>query len=421
MSHKIKTLTNGLRIVTVPMKDNPTVTVLVLVGTGSDYETKQQSGISHFLEHMCFKGTVKRPTAMHISHELDALGCEYNAFTDHELTGYYAKGDAKHFKKLMDVVADVYLNSTFPDNEIEKEKGVISEEINMYEDMPQHAVHDLFDELMYGDTPAGRNIAGNHKTVHAMTRSDFVQYKNSNYVPENTVVVIAGNIDTKIASDEAARHFSSFEKKKLPKKEKTIISKTSGQILKKEKSTDQVHLMLGLPAFPRKSAKHKVLRVLSGVLGAGMSSRLFHKLREEMGVCYYVRARARANNDTGDFYINAGVTTSRSTEVITVLLQECNRLKNEEVSENELRKVKNYLIGTMKLGLESSDDIATFYGTQLLLKGEIKNLKDKQKDIESVTAKDIRKMAQEIFTGDKIRLALIGPKEVVIDKKILAF
>jgi len=169
-----KTLKNGLRIVTVPMKENPTVTVLVLVGTGSDYETKKINGISHFLEHMCFKGTIKRPTSQTISHELDALGCQYNAFTDHEMTGYYAKGDAKNFKQIFDVVTDIYLNSTFPEAEMEKEKGVIIEEINMYEDMPQRHIQDMFQEVLYGDQPSGWNIAGTKENVKNMVRDNFV-------------------------------------------------------------------------------------------------------------------------------------------------------------------------------------------------------------------------------------------------------
>ncbi len=420
MEHKIKTLKNGLRIVTVPMKDNPTVTVLVLVGTGSDYEKKEENGISHFLEHMCFKGTTKRPTAMHISHELDELGSEYNAFTDHEMTGYYAKSDAKHFKELMDVVADVYLNSTFPETEIEKEKGVIVEEINMYEDMPQRHVHDIFDEIIYGDTAAGRNIAGTHKTVRSMTRDNFIRYKNNNYVPENTVVVIAGSVDSNLVNKEVGQYFKDFKKSKVPKKEKSVIV-PGLKVLKKTKPTDQVHLMLGVPAFPRKSEKYKVLHILSAVLGAGMSSRLFHKLREEMGVCYYVGAHGSARHDSGYFAINAGVTTARTGEVIKVLLEECTRLKTELVGEKELKKVKSYLMGNMKLSLESSDDIAIFYGTQMLLKNEIKTLQAKQKEVEAVTPAQIKRLANEIFQDNNIHLALVAPASVKIDQKSLHF
>jgi len=420
MKYSIKTLNNGLRVVTVPMKDNPTVTVLTIVGTGSDYEQKDLGGISHFLEHMCFKGTVKRPTSQIISHELDSLGCEYNAFTDHEMTGYYAKGDSKHFKKLLDVVGDIYLNSTFPETEIEKEKGVIIEELNMYEDMPQRRVYDLFDELVYGDTPAGRNIVGTVKTINSMNHDKFVQYKNAQYTAPNTIVVVSGNIDPKISNKEVEKIFGNLNNKLPNKKEKSIIQ-NNAKLKIQNKKTDQVHLMLGLKAYDRKNPKNKTLRMLSSVLGAGMSSRLFNKLREEMGVCYYVGAHVSTRKETGIFAINAGVTTARTNEVIKVLLEELKKLTTELVPEKELKKVQNLLIGNMKLGLESSDDIASFYGNQLLLRGEIKTLKDKERDILEVSAKDIMKLAKELVKEENLRLAIVGPESLKIDKNILKF
>src|SRR5574343_674288 len=180
---KKKVFKNGLRVITVPMKDNPTATVLVLVEAGSKYEDKKINGISHFLEHMCFKGTQKRPRAIDISKELDAIGSQYNAFTAQEYTGYYAKADAKHFKKIFDVVSDIYLNSTFPETEMQKEKGVIIEEINRYEDMPHRHVQDLIMKLLYGDQPAGWNIAGEKENILKMKRGDFVKYKGEHYLP----------------------------------------------------------------------------------------------------------------------------------------------------------------------------------------------------------------------------------------------
>src|SRR6185503_7683697 len=197
MKFSKKVLKNGLRVVTIPMKDNPTVTVLVLVEAGSKYETKKVNGISHFLEHMCFKGTVKRPKAIDISKELDALGSQYNAFTAQEYTGYYAKSDARHFGRIFNVVSDIYLNSTFPDAEIQKEKGVIIEEINMYEDMPNRHVQDLLMKLLYGDTPAGWNVAGEKGNIMEMKRNDFVNYKKAHYLPEATVIIVAGRVSEK--------------------------------------------------------------------------------------------------------------------------------------------------------------------------------------------------------------------------------
>ena len=207
MKFQKKVLHNGLRVITIPMKDNPTATVLVLVEAGSKYENKKVNGISHFLEHMCFKGTVKRPKAVDISKELDALGSQYNAFTAQEYTGYYAKSDAKHFKQILDVVSDVYLNSTFPEIEMQKEKGVIIEEINMYEDMPNRHVQDLLMKLLYGDQPAGWNIAGEKQNVLNMKREDFVLYHQQHYLPEATVLVVAGQVTAKQVSKEVNRIF----------------------------------------------------------------------------------------------------------------------------------------------------------------------------------------------------------------------
>lgn len=406
---KKKIFKNGLRVVTVPMSDNPTVTVLVLVGTGSDYEVKELGGISHFLEHMCFKGTVKRPTAQSISHELDALGCQYNAFTSHEMTGYYAKSDSKNFKKIFDVISDIYLNSTFPESEIEKEKGVIVEEINMYEDMPQSHVQDLFQEVLYGDQPAGRNVAGTKEKVRAMTREDFVKYKKSHYVAEGTVIIVAGSVTESEVYKESVKHFGNVHTGKKGKKVKTDDKQSKSNVLVKNKVTDQTHFVLGVRSFPLKDKRNTTLSVLSAVLGAGMSSRLFIKLREEMGVAYYVRAYNDPSLDRGSFQISAGVNNARTEEVIKEILKECTKLKNEKVSAEELAKVKSMLIGNMKLSLEATDDIANFYGSQELMKGEIKTLNEKIASINKVTSTDIQKMANLIFKNDKINLSLIGP------------
>lgn len=419
---KKKILKNGLRVVTIPMKDNPTVTVLVLVGTGSDYEKKEVNGISHFLEHMCFKGTEKRPNAKIISHELDALGCQYNAFTSHEMTGYYAKADSKKFKQIFEIVSDIYLNSTFPEAEIEKEKGVICEEINMYEDMPSRHVQDLFQEVLYGDQPAGRNIAGSKHNVNKMTRDDFVKYKNAHYVAESTVIVVAGNIKETDVNEEIKKYFGNIDSSKKSKKVKTKISQNKPNTLIKYKDTDQTHFVLGVRSFDTFSENNSILSVLSGILGAGMSSRLFIKLREEMGVAYYVRSYNDVSTDYGAFQISAGVNNARTEEVIKEILKECARLKTELVPEEELKKVKSFLIGNAKLSLEATDDIANFYGNQEVLKGSMRSIEEKAKKINMVEAKDIQNIAKKIFVTKNLNLSIIGPfKEKARFEKLLTF
>lgn len=419
---KKKTYKNGLRVVTIPMKDNPTVTVLVLVGTGSDYEPKEINGISHFLEHMCFKGTIKRPTAQSISHELDSLGCQYNAFTGNQMTGYYAKGDSKNFKQIFDVVSDVYLNSTFPETEMEKEKGVIIEEINMYEDMPQAHVQDLWSEVLYGDQPAGRSTLGPKENISKMIRDNFVNYKAGHYVSSNTVIIVSGNIKNDDVYKEVDKYFKNIPSTKSEKKEKTKSTQKTPNVLIKYKETDQTHFVLGVRTFPLMDKRNTTISLLGAVLGAGMSSRLFNKLREEMGVAYYVRAYNDPSLDYGSFQISAGVNNTRTEEVVKEILNECNTLKTEKVGDRELDKVKSFLIGNMKMSLEATDDVANFYGSQELMKNEIKTLEEKIKEIKSVTSSDIQKMAKIIFKTENLNLAIIGPfKEDAQFRDILKF
>ncbi len=409
MKFKKTILKNGLRLITIPMKDNPTATVLVLVETGSKYEDKKVNGISHFLEHMCFKGTVKRPKAIDISKELDGLGSVYNAFTAQEYTGYYAKSDARHFSQIFDIVSDVYLNSTFPEAEMQKEKGVIIEEINMYEDMPQRHVQDLLMKLLYGDQPAGWNIAGEKENILNMKRDDFVKYKKQHYLPEATVLIVAGQVTEAEVMREVNKIFTKVSRGKKIGKIKVKEKQTKPEVLVKFKETDQTHFVLGVRSYDFFDKKSAALSVLGGILGGGMSSRLFQKLREEMGVGYYVRAYNDAYTDHGFFQISAGVDNKRIDEVLEAVLDECRKLIKEEVTEEELNKVKECLIGNMKLTLESSDDIANFYGGQELLKRELKSADEKSKEIRKVTSNQIQTLAKDIFKDNKLNLALIGP------------
>ncbi len=417
-----KVLKNGLRVITVPMKDNPTVTVLVLVEAGSKYETKNVNGISHFLEHMCFKGTIKRPKAVDISKELDGLGSQYNAFTAQEYTGYYAKSDARHFKQIFDIVSDIYLNSTFPDVEMQKEKGVIIEEINMYEDMPQRHVQDLMMKLLYGDQPAGWNIAGEKKNILNMKRDDFVKYKSRHYLPEATVLIVAGQVTEREVFREVKKIFGKVLRGKKDDKVKVKDAQSKPEVLVNFKKTDQTHFVLGVRTYDLFDKKNVILSVLGGMLGGGMSSRLFVKLREELGVGYYVRAYNDSYTDHGFFQISAGVDNKRIDEVIYAVLEECVKLKSYKVPEDELNKVKEFLIGNMKLSLESSDDIANFYGGQELLKREMVGAQEKAKKIRKVTANQIQNLAKDIFKNNRLNLALIGPfKEKAKFLKILKF
>ncbi|MCK9345288.1 MAG: insulinase family protein [Candidatus Pacebacteria bacterium] len=409
MKFKKKVLPNGLRMLAVPMADNPTTTVLVLVETGSKYESKAKNGISHFLEHMCFKGTTNRPNTSDLSKELDGLGCEFNAFTGQEFTGYYAKGKAADFPKLLDIISDLYLNPLLKEDEIEKEKGVIVDEINMYDDMPMQKVHEVWMDLLYGDQPAGWKISGERDVVRSMSRKDIAQYRKAHYVANATTVIVTGNIDAATAFKEVAKKFKGISQNKKGSKKKTRDTQSKPVVAIKHKETDQTHFILGVRTFPVYDKRNSIISVLGGILGSGMSSRLFRKLRDEMGVGYYVNAGNRASTDSGYFAVSAGVANDRLGEVLRAVIAELNHLKKDLVSDEELSKVKEHIVGMMYLGLESSDDLAEYYGMQEVLHREIRTPKEREELIRAVTAEDIRVMAKKIFVDKNLNLALIGP------------
>jgi predicted Zn-dependent peptidase len=422
MKYKKKILPNGLRVITIHMADTPTVTVLVMVEAGSEYESKDKNGISHFLEHMVFKGTDKRPTALTISKELDAIGSYYNAFTAEEYTGYYAKSASKHAHTIFDVISDIYLNPAFPEKEIEKEKGVIVEEINMYRDLPHRHVWELFTELLYGDQPAGWNIAGTKENVLNMKREDFVTYRSKHYVPEATTVIVAGNFDEKAIYKDILNSFGKIPRSKKDKKTKTREFQNAPKMVVEERPIDQSHLVMGVRGFHLKHPQAPALRLLNAVLGAGMSSRLFQKLREEMGVGYYVRSSYDAYIDHGYFSVAVGADIKRVEEVITAIIAELNKLKTELVPADELQKTKDHLIGTLALGLESSDSLAEFYGYQEILRRELRTPSDIVKEIKAVSAEEIRAVAKKIFIDKNLNLAIVGPvKDQDKIKKVLKF
>lgn len=392
----------------VPIKGAPSVTVMSMVETGSEYETKDKNGISHFLEHMFFKGTKNRPSSLDISKEFDGMGAEHNAFTSNEITAYYGKSATKNFERILDIISDMYINPTFPEAEMEKEKGVIIEEINMYEDLPQRKVHDVLGELMYGDTPYGWSIAGPKENITNMKIQDFHNYRKAHYVAEKTLVIVAGDVKPNDAFKKIEKAFKNIEVGKRIKKNKIKESQSAPQIKIKNKETDQSHLVLGFRTFALSDKRMPVLKVLSAILGGGMSSRLFQKMREELGICYYVYSGINDYTDHGNFIIPAGVDKNRLQDAVSGILSELRKIKDEKVSPEELRKAKDYLVGRMYLGLESSDSLVGFYGFQEIMREKIKTPKEVEKEIEKITAGDIQKLAKQIFSEKNINLAVVG-------------
>lgn len=402
-------LSNGLRVIFVPQPDSLTATVLVLVEAGSKYETKKINGVSHFLEHLCFKGTKKRPTSFDITSELESLGAVSNAFTGHEATGYFAKVRKDKISEALDIIADLYVNPVFNAQEIEKEKGVVIEELNMYEDMPMRKVGDLFTELLYGNQPAGWDIGGTKEVIRSLSRKDIIDYRQQHYVAQATAVVVAGSFNEKNILADIKKMFDNIPATKKFPKIKTIEKQSTPEVLLKHKKSDQTHIILGFRSFDMFDDRRFALEVLGDILGGGMSSRLFQRVREQMGAAYYVRAGADFFTDHGFFAVSAGLDNKRAKDVIKTILEELKKISSKKVSSEELKRAKNHLTGTMMIGLESSDDLAGFYGNQELFREAIRTPEEIVKKIEAVTAGDILKTAKDIMKSKCLNLAIIGP------------
>jgi len=422
MNFKKKTLKNGMRIVLVPIKGAPSVTVMSMIEAGSEYESKEKNGISHFLEHMFFKGTKNRPKSIDISKEFDGMGAEHNAFTSNEVTAYYGKSAPKNFEKILEIISDMYLNPTFPELEMEKEKGVIIEEINMYEDMPHRVVHEVFQELLYGDTPSGWGIAGPIENIKKMKIEDFLNYRKAHYVAGKTLIVVAGDIDEASTFKKIENAFKDISKGKIIRKKKLVEKQSKPEIKIKHKETDQSHLVIGVRTFGLHDKRMMTLKVLSTVLGNGMSSRLFQKMREELGICYYIRAGINDLSDHGNFVVSAGVDKSRMEIAVQGVLEEMKRIRDEKIPLDEIKKAKDYLIGRMYLNLESSDSLAGFYGSQEIMREKIKTPQEIEKKILAITPESIQKLARQIFITKNLNMAVVGNvKDEENLKKVLHF
>ncbi len=413
---------NGLRLITIPQKNTQAVTVLVLVGTGSKYETKELNGISHFLEHMYFKGTKKRPSSIEVSETLDRIGGIYNAFTSEEYTGYFAKVSFSHLEVALDWVSDIFLNSTLPGKEIKKEKGVIIEEINMRYDHPMSYIQILWQKLLYGDQPAGRDIAGTKESVNNINRKKLIDYMKRQYVASNTIVCVAGRINASLVVKKIKKYFSKIKKFQSLKKPPLIEKQSEPNLLLYTKETDQAHLYLGTRAYNLFHPQKYSQKLLAVILGGMMSSRLFIKIREKMGAAYYISAESVSDPDSGYFATRAGVDNKKIEKVILAILKEYKKISQKKVPQKELKKAKDCIKGKTALLLESSDVQASFYANQELLEKKMLTPEQMFKKIDKVTPTDILKVARDIFQLQKLNLAIIGPfKNKKRFRKLLTF
>lgn len=414
MTYKRRVLPNGLRLITVPMPSLESVTAMVMVGAGSRYETKEISGISHFLEHMAFKGTEKRQTAQEISSLVDGIGGEFNAFTTKEITGYYIKAAASHLALTLDILSDMLMHSKFDPAEIEKEKGVIMEEMNLYEDNPARKIGDVYETLLYGNTPMGWDVLGHKEAVKNITREDFLKYLGTFYSASNMTLVVAGGVTQEEAQDLAEKYFGKMSKFDTQGYSKVEENQKSPAVLVKKKVTEQVHIALGFRTVAIDHPDRYPLSILSAILGGGMSSRLFVEVREKRGLAYYARTMPDHYQDAGTIVSLSGIDPKRAEEAISVILEEHRKLTTDNsqltsnVSEEELQKAKEFLKGHLVLELEDSRSVAGFYAQQEVLEREIKNPDEIIKETDRVMLDDIQRVVETYFKPESLNLAIIG-------------
>lgn len=409
--YKKVTLENGLRVILVPQAASLTTTMLVLVEAGSKYETKETNGLSHFLEHMYFKGTEKRPKPIDVAITLDRIGGASNAFTTHEATGYHTKAARTHLPILLDIVSDIYLHSTLDAHEIEKERSVIIEENNYRDELLPSKAAELFMELLYGDQPAGWGVGGKKEVIQRLSRDQFIAYRAAHYVPQATIVVVAGSFDESYVLQEVTKIFSVLPPGEKASKLPTQEHQEKPEVLIKHKTTDQTHLVMGVRAFTISDERRYALQVLAEVLGGGMSSRLFQRVREEMGAAYYVSAGVALFSDHGYCAVSVGAEHAKLDAVITAILEEFKKLTTTLVPPDELQKSKDHLTGGLVLHLETSEDLANFYGEQEVFSRALLSPEDMNAKIQAVTAEDVMAVAKDIFVNEKLNLVVVGPFE----------
>lgn len=409
MHYETKKFKNGLRAIVVPMASTETATVLALVGTGSLYEGREINGISHYLEHLFFKGTKKRPTPGEVNRALDGMGAEHNAFTSKEMTGFWVKSAAEHYGKSLEIVSDILINPLFKPGEVERERGVILQEIAMYQDMPQRDVWSFFDETLYGDQPAGWDIAGTPEIVKKIARPSILKYKAEQYVASNVVVVVAGNVKTKDAfrrvEDCFGKLASGHPEKMLP----VNFAQTAPRARAKHKNSDQTHFVLGLHTFDNFDKRKYALKLLSIILGGNMSSRLFMTIREKLGLAYYVSAGASLSTYGGQFTVAAGVPHEKLRLAVKKITDILEGARHKGVTGREIKLAKDYLRGMMALSFESSDEVASFFGSQQLLYKEILTPAELWERYDAQDVASVSKVARETLNGMLLNLAVIGP------------
>lgn len=404
-------LKNGMSVILVPQKGASSMTVLVLTKVGSRYETREINGASHFVEHLMFKGTKRRPNTEVISRELDRYGAEYNAFTDKDVTGYYIKMDADKTTLAVDMLHDMLFHSKYDPKEIDRERGVIIEEINMYEDNPRMHVDDLLETAMFPDSTLGWNIAGPRETIRQVTREQLTAYRDAYYVPERMTVIVAGKIKPGLMAllqktfgsvKRPSGKDGNFEKFKVP-------NKLPQPLVYQEKSTEQVQLALGFHGLHMEDKMLPAAGLLATILGGSMSSRLFIQIRERRGLCYSIHASHQAREDVGAFTIMSGLDKKRFHEAFTAIMGELKKVCKTGVTAEELQRAKDHIRGRTTLAFEDSAAQAEWFGKDWLFRRRVESPEERMRRYDKVTRQEIKNVAKSIFRPEHMAAAVIGP------------
>ncbi len=401
------TLDNGLRVITASMPHTRSVSISIFIGVGSRYETEAEAGVSHFIEHLLFKGTSKRTTARAISEAIEGVGGILNGGTDKELTLYWCKVVQSQFELALDVLADMLLHSKFDPEDIEKERQVIIEEINMSKDSPAQQVDMLIDGLLWPEHPLGRDIAGSRESVAAITRDAMLDYRQSQYLPNNTVVVIAGNVRHQQMVTAVNRILGNWTNRRERPGYSAYKEQPAQRLQVETRDTEQVHLCLALPGLSLFHPKRFTLDLLNVILGGGMGSRLFTEIRDKLGLAYSIHSYVEHFLDSGSITVSAGVEPKNLVTIIKAILEQLSLLR-ETVPESELSKAKGLSKGRLLLRMEDSRNVAGWVGGQEILTERILSVEQAVSIIDTITAEELQQLARELLVGSRLRLAVVG-------------
>jgi predicted Zn-dependent peptidase len=406
--YQVTKLDNGLTIATANMPHMASVSLGIWVGIGSRYEPERISGISHFIEHLLFKGTKKR-SAKQISQDVEGIGGYLNAFTSEENTCFYSKARHDCFDELLDVLADMLLNSTFETVEIGKERDVIKEELAMYMDQPQQYVHELLNAIMWPNQPLGRSITGTEKNLDYIRRKHLVDFERTNYIAPATLIAAAGRLDHQKVVKAVKRYAKTWPDGKRANYTAAVEKQDKPRIHLYTKKTEQTQVALGIRTCPRHDERRYALRLLNAILGENMSSRLFQTIREDQGIAYSVYSSNSFFDDTGDLVVSAGLDEGNLHKTLKIIVREMKKLREQPVPKAELRRACDYVVGQLELSLENSENQMMWVGEHMLGYGKIFDPEQVKARLSKVTTADIRQVSNQFLVPNRFNLALISP------------